>query len=127
MMKQMMHSWRQPHDPADADETRRRSRESTLDTVGWALFFIWVGASWLAGLQFGYMLLGIGIVTLALQGARYLLHVGVEAFWVLVGCGFFVAGYWELWDVGIPLAPIVLIVAGISLLASKFRNRQGKK
>jgi len=126
MMKQLMHSWRQPHDAADAEEARRRSRETTLDTVGWALFFIWLGASWLAGLQFGYVLLGIGIVTLGLQGARYLLHVRLEAFWVLVGCGFFVAGYWELWNVGIPLAPIVLIIAGISLLVSTFRNRHGK-
>ena len=114
MMKHRMHSYHGPKSDRDPD------RESVLDAVGWAAFFIWVGTAWLLDVQFGYMLVGIGIVTLLVQGARRLFDVKVEGFWVLVGCGFFAAGYWELWNVGIPLAPVVLIVAGVGLLVWQF-------
>ena len=118
MMRHMMHSWHGAH---------RDERETALDAIGWAAFFIWVGTTWLLDVEFGYMLVGIGIVTLLVQGARRLFDVKVEGFWVLVGCGFFAAGYWELWNVGIPLAPVVLIVAGVGLLVWQFlgRSRRG--
>lgn len=120
MMKHMLHSHHGPRGDAGDEKATRSDRETMLDTVGWAVFFIWIGAAWLLDVEFGYMLVGIGIVTLLVQGARRLIGVEVEGFWVLVGCGFFAAGYWELWNVGIPLAPVVLIVAGVGLLLWQF-------
>ena len=117
MMRHMMHSWHEPHGDRGEDNAARSERESALDAVGWAALFIWVGTTWLLNVEFGVMLVGIGIVMLLVQGARRLFRVRVEGFWVLVGCGFFAAGYWELWNVGIPLAPVILIVAGVGLLA----------
>jgi hypothetical protein len=61
-------------------------------------------------------LLGVGILTLGMQGARRLFDVGVEGFWVVIGLGFVVAGFWELWNINVPLAPIILIAVGIALL-----------
>ena len=66
---------------------------------------------------------GEAIFASRLRDARRLFDVKVEGFWVLVGCGFFAAGYWELWNVGIPLAPVVLIVAGVGLLVWQFLGR----
>lgn len=120
MMKHMMHSYHGPQGDPGANKAESSDRESMLDAVGWAIFFIWVGVAWLAGAEFGFMLVSIGILALLVQAARWLFHVKVEGFWVLLGCGFFAAGYWELWNVGIPLAPIVLIVAGVGLLAWQF-------
>ncbi len=120
MMRHMMHSYHGPKSGPDSDRERRSERENMLDTVGWAAFFIWIGTAWLLDVEFGYLLVGIGIVTLLVQGARRLSGIRVEGFWVLIGCGFFAAGYWELWNVGIPLAPVVLIVAGVGLLVWQF-------
>jgi sterol desaturase/sphingolipid hydroxylase (fatty acid hydroxylase superfamily) len=94
----------------------RQDRASAFDAVGWALFFIWVGIAWLLELGFGWGLLGIGLLTLGMQGARRLFNVGVEGFWVVIGLGFFVAGFWELWNIDVPLAPIILIAVGVALL-----------
>lgn len=123
MMRHVMHShhgsgrhWRDDMSGQDAAESR-------LDAVSWAALLIWLGSSWLAGLSLGYMLVGAGIVMLLAEAARYWSGIGVEGFWVLIGCGFFAAGYWDLWNVGFPLAPIVLIAAGIGLLARRFRPR----
>jgi hypothetical protein len=42
--------------------------------------------------------------------------VHVEAFWVIAAIAFIVGGFWELWEVAIPLAPVALIGIGIALL-----------
>lgn len=120
MMRHMMHSYHGPKSGPDSDRARRSDREGILDAVGWAAVFIWIGTAWLLEVELGYMLVGIGVLALLAQGARRLFRVKVEGFWVLLGCGFFAAGYWELWNVGVPLAPVVLIVVGVGLLAWQF-------
>jgi hypothetical protein len=119
-----MHAVHGQHGRRHDERPEPDERERMLDAVGWAALFIWVGAAWLAGLDFGYILLGLGIVTLLDQAARYVFGVRVEAFWVLIGCGFFVAGYWELWNLDIPVAPVLLILAGIGLLVWQFLLRR---
>ncbi|MDJ0759840.1 MAG: hypothetical protein QNJ19_10600 [Woeseiaceae bacterium] len=93
----------------------RHDRTSKYDAAGWALFFIWVGVAWLAGFSLGVGLLGVAAITLGMQAIRKASGVPVEGFWVLVGIGFAVAGLWQGLDVQLPLAPFVLIGAGIAL------------
>ena len=120
MMKQMMHTCCGPDGKPDLDKMKsymeRHDRSGIFDTIGWSLFFIWVGVAWLMNLGLGYGLLGVGILALAMQGARYLYDVRVEGFWLFVGFAFVLGGFWELWSVSIPLAPLVLIAVGIALL-----------
>lgn len=120
MMKQMMHSCCGPDGKPDFDKmaafVEQQDRSSVFDVIGWALFFIWVGFAWLMGIGLGYGLLGVGLLTLGMQGARYLYRVRVEGFWIIVGLAFVVGGFWEAWNVAIPLAPIVLIALDIGLL-----------
>ncbi len=132
MMRQMMHNCCGPDGKPDFDKMKafmeQEDRSSLFDVVGWALFFIWVGSAWLMGFSLGVGLLGIGILTLGMQGIRYFNHVKVEGFWLVVGLAFVVGGFWELWSVAIPLAPVVLIGLGIGLLAWHFtRNLEGRK
>lgn len=123
MMRQMMHPYHERHGGRHEETTTPGEREGLLDAIGWAAFFIWVGASWLTGLELGYILLGIGIVILLVQAARRVFHLAMEGILVVVGCTFFAAGYWELWNVGIPLAPVVLIACGIAVLVRQFLPR----
>jgi hypothetical protein len=55
-------------------------RGERLDTVGWSLFFIWVGIAWLAGVSIGIGLLGVAAITLAMQLVRKLQAMKVEVF-----------------------------------------------
>ena len=120
MMKQMMHRCCGPGGRPDFDKMtefmKQHDRSSMFDAIGWALFFIWAGVAWLLGLGWGYGLIGLGILTLGMQVARYYFDVKVEGFWIVVGLAFLVGGFWELWSIAIPLAPLVLIAVGIALL-----------
>ena len=132
MMKQMMHDCCGPDGKPDFDKMtafmEQHDRSSIFDVIGWALFFIWVGIAWLLGLSLGWGLLGVGFLTLGMQGLRYYYDVEVVGFWVFIGLAFVVAGFWELWSIAIPLAPVALIAVGIGLLVSYFASLlRGKK
>jgi len=94
------------------------NRAKKLDAIGWALFFIWVGVAWIAKVGFVVGLLGVALIILGMQAIRRLLGINLEFFWIVVGIGFGIGGLWEYLDVQTPLAPIVLIIAGIALLVS---------
>jgi hypothetical protein len=93
-----------------------------LDAGAWGLFFIWTGIALLAGIDWGFGLLGVGIITLGGQLARKYFGLTFEGFRVVVGVLFFAGGVWELLSVRIGLVPIVLIIAGAALLASAVRR-----
>jgi len=94
------------------------NRARKLDAIGWALFFIWVGIAWIANVGFGVGLLGVAAIILGMQAIRRLMGFNLEFFWIIVGIGFGIGGLWEYFDVQTPLAPIVLIIAGVALLVS---------
>ena len=115
-----MHDWRGPDGKPDVHKMikfiEQQDRSNLLDIVGWAIFCIWVGVAWLAELSLGWGIVGTGILLLALQGLRALFHANVDVFWIIVAMALVVGGFWELWDIAIPLAPFVLIAVGLGLL-----------
>ena len=123
MMRSMMNRWCDPDGRPNFHKMTRfmagDDRTRKFDAAGWALFFIWVGIAWLAEVSIAVGLLGVAVITLGMQGVRKISGVPVEGFWVLVGLGFAVAGSWQWFDVGKPLAPIVLIAIGVALLVWK--------
>ena len=60
----------------------RRHLEKKLDAIGWGLFFIWVGIAFIAKQSIGVGLLGVGILTLAVQQSintgKYTLHIHTD-------------------------------------------------
>ncbi len=105
----------------------RHDRRSRFDAAGWALFFIWVGIAWLADVGMGVGLLGVAAITLGMQGLRRLYGIPVEGFWVLVGIGFALAGLWQWLGIDMPLAPLILIAAGIALLGARVWPRSRRR
>ena len=106
----------------------RHDRTRRFDALGWAIFFIWVGVAWLADVGIGIGLLGVAAITLGMQGLRRVRGIPVDGFWVLVGIGFAVAGFWHWFDIQKPLAPFILIALGVGLIMWKALpwSRQGK-
>ena len=94
------------------------NRARKLDAVGWALFFIWVGVAWISDIGLGVGLLGVAAIILGMQAVRRASGISLEIFWIIVGAGFGIGGLWEYFEVQTPLAPVVLIIAGVALLVS---------
>ncbi len=92
-------------------------KSEKIGSVAWAGFFIWVGTVILANLPWGWFLLGVGIIILAGQIARWLLGMEIENFWAACGAVFLAGGLWTLLNLPWPLAPILLILLGVLLLA----------
>jgi len=97
-----------------------------LDTIGWALFFIWVGLAVILDLPWGIGLIGVGVITLAMQFIRKSLGLAFERFWILVGLCFLLGGIWDLFTIELPIGPIVFIFVGVLLLVSALRGRKEK-
>jgi hypothetical protein len=116
-----------PDGKPDLDKMRAflkdQDKANRLATTGWALFFIWLGIAWAAGLGTGIGLLGVGVITLGMQLVRKLMGVAVEGFWLAVGALFVLGAIWDLLAIERPLIPILLIVIGIILLVGMYRSR----
>jgi hypothetical protein len=131
MFEQMMKKCCGPDGSPDFDKMmdfmEQHDRTSKFDAIGWALFFIWVGVAWVADVGWGIGLLGVAAITLGMQAVRKVSGVAIEGFWILVGIGFAIAGFWEFWEVQLPLAPFVLIAIGLALLLWTTRSRSMRK
>lgn len=103
--------------PEEAGKTAVARR---LDAVGWALFLIWIGIVLLMGAKASLALLGIGIIIVGVQLARVLYQLSLEGFWFVVGLLFLVGGIWQMVGAKFPLVPILLIVAGVALIVTRF-------
>ncbi len=87
-----------------------------IDSVAWAVFFIWVGTAMLVSVPWGWFLVGVGILVLAAEFARWQMGIKIEAFWAACGVVFFAGGLWTLLNLPWPLAPILILVLGLWLL-----------
>ncbi|WP_316163523.1 hypothetical protein [Bradyrhizobium sp. SZCCHNRI20481] len=88
-----------------------------IDAVAWAVFFIWVGIAMLVPVPWEWFLMGVGILILAAEYARWQMGIRIEGFWVACGVVCFAGGLWALLNLPWPLAPILIIGLGVWLLA----------
>lgn len=115
----------------DRNELRRSDRSpreaaslsDRLDGIGWALFFIWVGIAFLVDVGWGWGLFGVGVIILTETAVRWYLALNIGAFWVVFGLLFVVGGLWELFQIDLPLVPVLLILGGVATLIGAVRGR----
>ena len=101
--------------------------ERRIEAIAWGLFFIWVGIAFLANVNDGIGLLGVGIITLGGQAARSYFNLKLEVFWLIVGGCFLLGGLWGFIAPDVALVPILLIIAGGVLLYSVLRKSMSRK
>ena len=94
-----------------------------LETVGWGLFFIWLGIALLAHLSWGIALLGVGALTLIGQVVRKGMGLRIETFWTVLGTLFVIGGAWLLLGVEVNLLPVICILAGVALFLSALLHK----
>ncbi len=105
----------------------KNDMEKKLTTAGWSLFFIWIGVVMLIKVSSGVGLLGIGLITIGMQGVRRYFSLKIERFWLFAGLMFIVGSLWQLFDARIPLVPIVIIVGGAILFLSVIKGLKRPK
>lgn len=111
----------------ESDEPTGKTLGDRIAAASWGLFFLWIGIAYLLKLEVGVGLLGVGVITLGGQITRKYHGLKFEGFWLLIGILFFLGALWEIFKPGIPLVPILLIVAGSTLLLSSSMGRPKKK
>jgi hypothetical protein len=106
-----------PRASGQGSSTEQSEVSQQLGSIAWAVFFIWIGIAALVAVPWGWFLVGLGILILAVQLARSQMNIKIEGFWVVRGAVFLISGLWTV--LNLPpwrLGPIVLILFGVVLL-----------
>lgn len=104
----------------------RREGIKRITTIGWGLFFIWLGFVLMIKAGSGLILLGVGAISLGMQVARKYAGYDSDGFWIVVGILFVVVGIWEMFEISMPLMSVFLVVIGGAFLVSAVRGRGEK-
>ncbi len=107
----------------NATQTRNRD----FETIAWGALFIWWGVTELVQvLPEGTGLIGIGLILIGLNVARWMNGITISAFSSTIGVLALVWGGLELagallpWPFEIPVFAILLITLGVILLGREF-------
>lgn len=97
----------------------------SVDSIGWALFFMWVGIVLLANLSWTVSLIGTAAIILAVQGTLYFRGERLDVFMAAVAVVLLVGAVTDVYGSVWSLFPALLIVIGIAMLADTLRARPG--
>jgi hypothetical protein len=106
---------------------RRRDSIKLITTIGWGLFFIWLGIVLMFKAGSGVILLGVGLISLGMQVARKYSGLDSDGFWIVVGFLFVIVGVWEMFEVKLPLMSVFLVVIGGAFLVSALKGRGSRE
>ena len=100
------------------DESKQRNRK--YESIAWGLFFIWFGiVNLFKEMPPGTSALGIAVILLGLNLARYLTHIPIGGFTTVLGVGALALGASEFlrvvlkWEIELPVIPLLLIAIGV--------------
>jgi len=107
-----------------------RSLNRRYEIAAWGVFFIWLGVTSLLPFPKGTGTLGVGLILLGLNAARYLNHVPMSNFTIGLGIIAVVLGAFDMLRAifrlpfELPVFPILLIVLGAVMLWRELTRRQ---
>ena len=104
----------------------RRDAAKRITTIGWGLFFIWLGLVLMLKAGTGLILLGVGIISLGMQVARKYAGLESDGFWIIVAILFVLVGTWEIFEIQTPMMAVLLVVVGGAFLISAFKGKGGR-
>ena len=108
---------------ADTGSTNLNKR---LSDIGWGMLFLLTGLIWLMPgerVPEGTWLFGVAAILVGINLFRYLKHIKVDGFSLILGFAALVAALTPSWLSGLPLFAICFIVIGVSLIAKPLLKR----
>lgn len=91
-----------------------------LNDIGWGLLFVLTGLIWMAPahqIPDGTWLFGVAAILIGVNVVRYMKHISMSVFSLVLGCLALLAAVGQFWRVDLPLLAICLVVIGVSLVA----------
>lgn len=113
------------------DVRTQRDREAAqldhrLSDIGWGMLFVLTGLVWMVPtdrVPEGTWLFGVAAILIGLNVVRYLRHLAMSGFSLVLGGLALVAAIGAQWHVDLPLLAICLLIIGASLIAKPFLTR----
>lgn len=105
---------------ADTHESDDGQLDHRLHDVGWGLLLMLTGLIWLVPgdrVPEGAWLLGVAAILLGVNVVRYLRHISISTFSVILGVAALVAAFSRIWRTDLPVLAICLLLIGASLVA----------
>ena len=106
------------------NDSIRKNRN--IDALAWGALFIWWGLTLLIKFPAGVGLIGVGLILLAANAARYFQGMRLSAFTTTIGVLALVWGGLELAGTvlpfQLPVFPILLIILGLMILFGSRRE-----
>ena len=97
----------------------QRALNKRLEALGWGLFLVMIGGLWLVPgelVREGTWLIGVGVIMLGLNAARFLNKIKMSWFTIVLGVLALAAGLGDYVGVDLPLIPILLVLVGASII-----------
>jgi hypothetical protein len=108
-------------------ETEKQALNKRLETIGWALFLIMIGGIGLIPdeqVPEGVWLIGVGLIMLGLNLARYLNQIRMSGFTLVLGILALLSGLGDLFGLEMPVFAILLILIGAGMLLRPILERE---
>ncbi len=99
----------------------------SVDSIGWALFFMWVGMALLAGFSWSVSLIGTAAIILAVQGTLFVRRERLDVFMAAVGVVLLIGAVSDIYGSVWSLFPALLVVIGIVMLVDTVRAHRGEQ
>jgi hypothetical protein len=97
-----------------------------LSDIGWGLLFMLTGLVWMVPSEQvpqGTWLFGVAAILIGINVVRYLKHIAMSGFSLVLGFIALIAALGHLWRVDLPLLAICLFIIGVSLVAKPLLTR----
>jgi hypothetical protein len=91
-----------------------------LHDIGWGLLLMLTGMIWLVPAERvpeGAWLLGVAAILLGVNVVRYVNHIAVSGFSLVLGFAALLAAFSRIWRTDLPVLAICLVVIGATLVA----------
>ena len=101
------------------EDAAKKALDKRLESIGWGLFLIMLGGIWLVPkerIPEETWLIGVGIILLGLNAARYFNGIKMSNFTIGLGILALLIGIASFAGVDLPLLPIILILIGANII-----------
>jgi hypothetical protein len=100
-------------------ETKEQVLNKRLERIGWALFLVMIAGIALVPeerIPAGTWLIGVGLIMLGLNAARYLNGIRMSGFTIVLGILALGSGLGDFIGVNLPLFPILLVLIAANII-----------